>query len=117
MIEIMLSVLKKYAIINVIVTVVEMLIAKPFAILLGVFILSNNFSIGPLKSAIPVTQPKLNKNPTSNTHKGLTKNTTIPAKEIDVRLSYSFPSIFESIKTMHIIDALIMDIENPQRYA
>ena len=94
-----------------------MLIAKAFAIRCGVFNFTNAFKIGLFNNAIPVTHPKLNKNPTSKMHKGLVKNTTIPANEIDVKLSYSLPNIPASINTNDIMLALMIDIEYPHRYA
>lgn len=48
-------------------------------------------------------------------HSGLIKKTTIPAIDIEVKLSYSLPKIPASSKIKDIMLALTIDIEYPHK--
>ena len=93
--------------------VVDKLKEAPLAIVFGILIIEIALLIGVFNMVIPVTHEKLNKNPTSNTHNGLIKNIIIPAIEIEVRLSYSFPNMLEINNIKDIMLALKIDIEKP----
>lgn len=113
--EIMFRLLKKYAITNTIVIVVERLIETASIIVFGILVTERAFWIGLYNNVIPTTQEKLNKNPTSNTHNGFNKNIIIPAIEIDVKLSYSLPVILAVNRIKDIILALITETEKPHK--
>ena len=97
---------KKNAIINVIEMVVAKLIAKLSATSFGASIFLKLTLIGLYNIVIPIMQAKLSKKLTSKAHNGFIKKITIPANDIAVNESYSFPKILARIKIKDIIPAL-----------
>ena len=112
--EITFNVLKKYAIINISDIEVAELIAKLLASQFGIFVLESAFLIGLNSNVIPNTHEKLIRKLTSNITKGLTKNNTVPASEIDDKGSYSRANSLDNNKQIAIMHARSTETEKSQ---